>query len=56
MTWLMFGRGEGGYPKEVRFGCGRVVVLSREHATLLMAFLVGWLILLMELMTLGSAT
>jgi len=65
MTWLMFGSGngfrinagkeEGGYPKEVRFGCGRVVVLSREHATLLMAFLVGWLILLMELMTLGSA-
>jgi len=58
-SWLTCGRGTGGfrmitsqtedgYPKDLQFGCGRLVMLSREHARLLTGFAVGWLILALE--------
>lgn len=41
--------GEDGFPREVRFLCGRLVVLSAEHGMLLGAFVAGWPLILMQL-------
>lgn len=60
MSWLSVDRrgfglslhsssAQGGFPKELRLCCWRLVVLSKEHGNLLMGFIVGWLILLLEI-------
>jgi len=41
---------QDGFPKELRLCCWRLVVLSKEHGNLLMGFVVGWLILLLEML------
>lgn len=64
MTWLSCKRGQcgchcssgqtvDGFPREARCCCGRLVLLSREHAVLLMGFLVGPLIILLEFVNMG---
>lgn len=56
VSWLSFGRGHGfrtartesaedGFPKEVRFGCGRLVLLSKEHVNLIWYFGAGWVLM-----------
>lgn len=57
--WLLFGggfgfrfkktqTGEDGYPKELSFGCGRLLVLSKQHVTLMGQFLFGWLLVVFQ--------
>lgn len=61
MTWISASRGrcgcswnsshsQDGFPKELRLLCWRLVILSMEHGKLLMGFVVGWLILLLEIL------
>jgi len=62
ISWLTFGFGSGcrcvdeyaladGFPREVRFLCGRCVVLSAEHLMLLSAFISGWVLILMSMLS-----
>uniref|UniRef100_A0A7S1Q8N8 Uncharacterized protein n=1 Tax=Alexandrium catenella TaxID=2925 RepID=A0A7S1Q8N8_ALECA len=66
ISWLALGsgygfkmggasEGEDGFPKEFRFGCGRLVVLSREHFMLICVFIVGSLVVLLEIYQLKNA-
>lgn len=52
--WRMGAQGESEdpFPREVRFGCGRVVVLSSEHFMLICGFFVGWLLILLQVLDL----
>lgn len=62
VSWFTVGAGQGwgwrstrnglvnDFPKECSFGCGRLVVLSREHLLLISGFCVGWAILLLQLL------
>jgi len=63
-SWLSCGRPTGcrcsksesadGYPREVTFTCGRLVMLSREHAILLAGFFIAPILLLLEFMMEGE--
>jgi len=57
-SWLRCGRygcrwkasrGEDSYPKEFCFGCGRLILLSREHLQLIFQFFFGWLLIAFEI-------
>jgi len=56
LTWLAFGVGQGfrftsaldGFPKELRLGLVRVILLSRDHFALISGWFVGWLIILLQ--------
>mmetsp|Transcript_409 Transcript_409/g.308 ORF Transcript_409/g.308 Transcript_409/m.308 type:complete len:544 (-) Transcript_409:59-1690(-) len=66
VSWLTFGFGQqsieqdatgdddDGYPKVINFKCGCLVLLSREHMSLILAFLVGWGLLALEQFTPGT--
>jgi len=58
-SWFQLGPGHGlgvntageagePFPKEVKFGCGRLVVLSSEHLMLLLGFVVGLALLIFQ--------
>lgn len=61
MSWLTFGcrcdfridakLRERGWPKVFNFGCGCLVILSREHLMLLCGFWFGWAIFVIELVS-----
>jgi len=61
ISWLTFGcrcdwhieakLRERGYPKVFNFGCGCLVLLSREHVALLCGFCFGWAIFIIELVS-----
>jgi len=62
VTWVSFGsgygfrcsangEGEDPFPREFRFGCGRVVVLSSSHFTLICGFFVGLLLIAWDMWT-----
>jgi len=54
--WRLGGSGEEAYPKEFSFGVGRLVVLSSEHFMLLVGFLVGWIIVLLQVHDLADGS
>mmetsp|Transcript_69551 Transcript_69551/g.148764 ORF Transcript_69551/g.148764 Transcript_69551/m.148764 type:complete len:562 (-) Transcript_69551:53-1738(-) len=64
VSWLTLGSGgfgfrstsgsaADGFPKELRFGCGRLVVLSNQHALIMCGVIVGCAIIMLE--TLSTA-
>lgn len=65
VSWLTLGCGvqsiepdaigddDDNYPKVFNFKCGCLVILSREHLSLLLAFLVGWALIVLEIATDG---
>lgn len=60
VSWLSCGSGHGWscssssasqdhLPTEIRCGCGRITILSKEHMSLISAFILGFVILILEL-------
>ncbi|CAJ1407941.1 unnamed protein product [Effrenium voratum] len=43
------------YPKEIRFGCGHVVVLSLEHAKLLVGVVAGFVLMMYDIFIMATA-
>merc|ERR1719195_2318611 len=55
ITWISVGGGHGEFPTNLGCGCANLTVLSREHGLLLAGFLVGWIILFLQIIQLGSS-
>lgn len=67
VSWLQVGLRSGfrcassmgssqGFPWELRFGCGRIVFLSRDHSALLAGFCAGWVLLCASLFIPGPTS
>lgn len=45
------GEDESYFPKVINFKCGCLVLLSREHLSLLIGFFIGWILALLEILS-----
>jgi len=55
ISWIVFGqrelmqhRAENDYLCRLRFGCGSMIILSKEHLKLMIGFCLGWMMLYLE--------